>query len=77
MSKKKIILKKSPTAGIEGQVSKKQLYKATKMHVADVKRAMIYIANKVVEAAQKHDYTKLQDIDDFYKDFKNNFETND
>lgn len=36
---------------------------------------MIWFASKLLSKGKRHDFTKIDKIDDFYRDFINNFET--
>ena len=38
------------------------------MHVSDVQKGCVFIANKIIEAGINHDYTKISLIDDFMED---------
>lgn len=72
-----IKIKKSPTADSRNcdfsKVSKQKLLQSTRSHISDVKQGMYWVALKIIEASQKHDFTKIQNIDLFYKDFITNF----
>ena len=59
------------------KVSKQQLFDSSKSHINDVIKGMNLIAEVIQNQAKLHDYDKITDIDRFYFDFKNNFETND
>lgn len=76
---KDIIIKSSPTADTRScdvqKVTKQQLQTSTKMHIEDVQAGITWIVSRLIEAARKHDHTKLQNLDLFYNDFKNNFNT--
>ena len=76
-----ININKSPTADSRttdvDKVSKKELLNSTKLHIEDVRKGMIWFAKQLLVAANKHDHTKLQHIDMFYKDFKSDFKTQD
>ena len=56
-------------------VSVDQLLSSSKQHIKDVQKGMNYIANKIKEAGKIHDFTKLEKIDLFHKDFINGFKT--
>ena len=59
------------------KVSKQQLIDSSKSHINDVIKGMNFIAEVIQNQAELHDYDKITEIDRFYFDFKNNFETND
>lgn len=77
LSEDVIEINKSETADTRtcdvSEVSKEQLLKSSKSHISDVKKGMKYIAEKVLDRAEEHDYTKIDDIDQFFDDFKNDF----
>jgi len=76
---KPIVIKKSPTADTRScdcsEVTKQQLLSSSKQHINDVIKGMNFIAEYIKIQAKLHDYDKMEDIDRFYFDFKNNFET--
>jgi hypothetical protein len=47
-----------------------QLTKYTKYHINDVSDGMNFIADKLIVAGKKHDYTKLENPDEFFKALK-------
>ena len=59
------------------EVSKSELLENSKEHIEDVKAGMHFFALTMIGAGVAHDYTKLTDIDGFYRDFKANFKTHD
>lgn len=74
-----ILINKSPTADTRtcdvSKVSKEQLLDSSKMHIKDVESGMFFFANKLTQQSKKHDFDKIENIDEFFVDFKNNFET--
>ena len=78
---KKIIVKTSPTADTRTcdvtKVTKEQLFNSSKLHILDVMAGMQYISNEIENRAKEHDYTKIEELDSFFKDFKNDFKTQD
>lgn len=74
-----IIINKSPTADTRtcdySKVSKETLLQSSKEHINDVSQGLAYFQNRLKEAAEKHDYTKLSHINEFHKDFQNGFKT--
>ncbi len=74
-----IKIKPSPTADTRTcqvqEVSKQQLLQSTTDHIQDVRNGLLYCISKLIESAQRHDYTKVLYIDKFYNDFQNNFQT--
>lgn len=68
----KIVIKQShdaDTRSAEGMVTKKQLLQNTYSHISDVQNVGNWLADKFKEQIQNHDYTKVEYIDEFYKDF--------
>ena len=69
---KKIIIKKSENAdtrSAKGNVTKEDLLNNSLSHIQDVKDGGYLFSELLEEQVEKHDYTKIQDIDMFYKDF--------
>ena len=68
----KIIIKKSPTADTRSAteiVSKDTLLASSHQHIDDVRRAIYFMVNRLLEIADRHDWTKIDGIDQFHKDF--------
>lgn len=68
----KLILKKEPncdTRTAEDNITKKQLLQATYSHINDVNTVGNWLADKFKEDIKNHDHTKVDYIDDFYRDF--------
>lgn len=61
--------KNCDTRSAENTVSKKELLESSKKHIGDVKKAMRYLADLLMWASEKHDWTKISLIDQFYDDF--------
>lgn len=55
------------------QVTKDTLYKSSYQHIMDVQRAMAFFGYLLKDAADRHDYDKLLDIDGFHADFLTGF----
>lgn len=55
------------------QVTKATLLKSSREHIGDVSRGLALFAGLIVEAASRHDYDKLSDIDGFHADFVTGF----
>ena len=69
---KKIKIKKSENAdtrSAKGNVTKEDLLNNSLSHIQDVKNVGYFFSELLKEQVKKHDYTKIQDIDMFYKDF--------
>lgn len=69
---KKIKIKKSENAdtrSAKGNVTKEDLLNNSLSHIQDVKNVGYLFSELLKEQVEKHDYTKIQDIDMFYKDF--------
>lgn len=75
---KLIKIKHSPNADTRTcdvtQVSKQELLANSLQHIADVGQALGFFAAKLTQAASVHDYDKLTDIDQFFADFRTNFQ---
>lgn len=55
------------------KVSKIELVKSSKQHILDVKKGLNLFSRKLREAGNKHDFTKINNIDEFYADFQTGF----
>ena len=77
----KIVVKQSPTADTRTcdvtKVTKEQLLHSSRLHIQDVISGMNLIADEIKQRAREHDYTKIEELDGFFKDFKNDFKTKD
>jgi len=62
----------SPTAN--GPGDKANLLAGTKAHIEDVKHALQFFCQCLEEASKVHDHTKVDDIDDFYRDSEKGFD---
>lgn len=73
-----IEIPKSPTADTRtcdvNQVSKDQLYRSSHQHILDVRRGLLFFKYLLDDAAARHDYDKLTDIDTFHRDFQTKFQ---
>ncbi len=68
----KIIIHKSPSAdsrSADHEITKEELEESTVMHASDVAKALRWFADKLEQAGEKHDWTKLEYIDEFYEQF--------
>jgi hypothetical protein len=54
-------------------VSKETLLDSSRQHIGDVGKGLAFFAGLIVEAAARHDYDKLSDIDGFHADFVTGF----
>ena len=74
-----IEISKSPTADTRtcevSEVGIYQLRESSKHHIEDVRKGINFFKGLMDEAASKHDWDKLEDLEGFYKDFKNDFKT--
>ena len=72
-----IRIKKSETADTRTcdwtKVSKAQLLRNSKQHISDVKQGLLRLSNLLREASRKHDYTKIENINEFHADFRTGF----
>lgn len=70
---KEIVVSESKTADTRSattKVTKEVLLASSEQHIQDVQRAIDWIVSSLRDIAEKHDYTKLENIDEFYEDFK-------
>lgn len=68
----KIIIKQSKNADTrssDGVVSKEMLFNDTLSHKQDVQNVGFWLAELLRKQVIKHDYTKVDYLDEFYKDF--------
>jgi hypothetical protein len=54
-------------------VLKEELLAASHQHIEDVQRGLSFFAARLIEAAIHHDWDKVQEIGNFYSDFKTGF----
>ena len=54
-------------------VSKETLLASSRQHIGDVARGLGYFSGQLLEAAARHDFDKLSDIDGFHADFVTGF----
>ncbi len=73
-----IEVSQSPTADTRTcdfkNVSKQQLLDSSIQHIEDVREGLRFFRVELWEAASRHDYDKLTDIDGFHADFMTGFE---
>lgn len=70
---KMIKIKKSPTAdtrSAQDVVSKEKLLASSKQHIGEVQNAIYWMIDRLKEIADKHDWTKLEYIDEFHNNFE-------
>lgn len=68
----KITFKKDPNADsrtAKANTTKVELALATQEHIRGVRTIMDLMLEKLADGAEKHDFTKIRYLDDFYKDF--------
>lgn len=58
------------TRSAEHEVTKEELLYNSEQHIGDVRQAMRYFAERLLAIAEKHDWTKIDGIDQFHKDFQ-------
>lgn len=72
-----IEIPKSPTADTRtcdvSTVSKDTLYRSSHQHILDVRRGLLFFRYLLEDAAARHDFDKLSDIDTFHRDFQTKF----
>lgn len=54
-------------------VTREVLLESSLQHIGDIAKALAFFSGKLTEAAGKHDYDKLTQIDWFHKDFVTGF----
>ena len=67
-----IHIKKSQAADTRSakeKVSKETLLLSSIQHIGDVQKALHWIIGQLMDIAEKHDYTKIDNIDEYYTDF--------
>ena len=73
-----IRITKSPTADTRtcdfANVTKKTLLDSSAQHIRDVQRGLAFFQSMLAEAAIRHDFDKIEDIDGFHADFVTGFE---
>lgn len=52
-----------------GETSKETLLEQSKLHITDVQHCMNFLLSNAKKQADKHDYTKIEYIDQFHDDF--------
>ena len=74
----KIQIKKSKNADTRtcdwSKVTKDDLRKNSLQHIYDVMKGMLFFSKLIRDAGFKHDYTKIDQIDQFHKDFSHGFD---
>ena len=61
--------KNADTRTATQKISKTELLIQSKQHIDDVIKAMIWMSRMLSDIAYNHDWTKLENIDEFYADF--------
>ena len=56
------------------KVTQDELQASSKQHINDVRRALVFFAVQLDEAAQNHDTDKIADIEGFHADFLTGFQ---
>lgn len=73
-----IVISKSPTADTRTcdftKVTEETLLNSSTQHIGDVRRAMDWMREKLLESAYNHDHDKLSGIKHFHADFITGFE---
>jgi len=62
--------KNADTRSAKVKVTKEELLKNSIQHIGDVNQAINWMISELRKTATKHDYTKLENIDEFYNNFK-------
>jgi len=78
---KKITIKKSSNADTRTcdwtNVSRIELLRNSKQHILDVRKGINFLIGLLREVGNKHDFTKIDNIDEFYADFQTGFKKQD
>ena len=77
MMENKITIVKSPNADTrtaKKDITKDELLSQTVSHIFDVQRVGVMLADMLKNQLSEHDHTKIDHIDEFYKDFTTRFE---
>jgi len=61
--------KDADTRSATGKVSKEVLLENSRQHIVDVRKAMNWMRHRLFDIASNHDWTKLENINEFYADF--------
>ena len=81
MPTEKIVIQRSENADTRTcdvtKVSKEELLKNSKQHISDVGKGINFLMDLLELAGQKHDFTKIDNIDEFYSDFQTDFKKTD
>lgn len=59
------------------KVTQDTLYRSSHQHILDVRRALALFGWMLSDAAARHDYDKLSDIEGFHADFLTGFKVTD
>lgn len=62
--------KSADTRSADHEVTKEELLRNSTQHIDDVKQAMRYFSEQLLRVAEKHDWTKIDGIDQFHQDFQ-------
>jgi hypothetical protein len=54
-------------------VRKEELIAASHQHICDVQRGLAFFAARLLEAAIRHDWDKIEEADNFFADFRTGF----
>lgn len=68
----RIRIRRSPTADTrtaDHEVTREELERSTAMHISDVAKAMRWLADRIEQAGDRHDWTKVEYMDGFYDQF--------
>lgn len=72
-----IEIPRSPTADTRtcdvSTVTQDTLYRSSHQHILDVRRGLLFFRYLLEDAAARHDFDKLSDIETFHRDFKTKF----
>jgi len=52
-----------------GEPNKQELLNTSKQHIEDVRKGCKYFADRLIEIGERHDHTKIENIDQFFEDY--------
>jgi len=75
-----ILVDPSPSAdtrSADHKVTEEELRRSTEMHIEDVRRGMAWLGRRLTDIGWRHDWTKTEFFNEFYKQFSKAQETGD
>ena len=68
-----IIVKRTNDKARRKTITPDELLESTSMHIGDVNSGLKFFSDKLLEAGENHDCTKVTRLEDFHSAFKNNW----